>query len=114
MRFRLTLKGDDKLAGELCRLSSVRFDAVIKKSMTQIYARGKGVGGTPVATGQLKSSLTKSGDMVGYVKSYAPHVEYGHRTRGNGYVQGQKYLYVNVEAQRPIFRRDLIKQLKKG
>ncbi|MEG0790999.1 MAG: hypothetical protein RSG23_05175 [Gordonibacter sp.] len=113
MSFRLTLKGDDKLAGELNRLSSVRFDAVVQKNMTQIYARGK-AGGTPVDTGELKGSLVKSGDVVGYAKSYAPHVEYGHRTRGNGYVQGQKYLYNNVETQRPIFRQDLIKQLKKG
>lgn len=114
MSFRLTLKGDDRLASELNRLSSVRFDAVVKKSMTEIYARGKSAGGTPVDTGELKGSLVKSGDTVGYAKTYAPHVEYGHRTRGNGYVQGQKYLYNNVEAQRPIFRKDLIQQLKKG
>lgn len=113
MSFRLTLKGDDKLAAELNRLSSVRFDAVVKKNMAEIFTRGK-AGGTPVDTGELKGSLGKSGDTVGYAKSYAPHVEYGHRTRGNGYVQGQKFLYGNVEAQRPIFRQDLIKQLKKG
>lgn len=113
MRLRLVLTGDDKLAAELQRINSVRFDAVVQKNMTQIYTRGK-AGGTPVDTGELKGSLVKSGDVVGYAKSYAPHVEYGHRTRGNGYVQGQKFLYSNVEAQRPIFRQDLIKQLKKG
>lgn len=118
MSFALHLTGDKELARELQRLNSVRFDAVVTKSMTQIYTRGKTVGGTPVDTGELKSSLGMSGSgsamEVGYTKSYAPHVEYGHRTHGNGYVQGQYFLRANVEAQKPIFRKDLVNQLKKG
>ena len=78
----------DGLAKELDRLSHLRFEAVVLKNMTQIYNRGKS-GGTPVDTGELRISLTQTGDTVGYTKDYAPHVEYGHRTRGGGYVQGQ-------------------------
>ena len=108
----IKMSGDDALADELRRLSNVRFDAVIEKNMAQIYNRGKSEGGTPVDTGELRASLGKSGDEVGYAKSYGPHVEYGHRTRSGGWVPGQKYLYNNVEAQRPIFRKDLVKHLK--
>ena len=46
-------------------------------------------------------------------RSYAPHVEYGHRTVNGGYVQGQRFLKRNVDTQRPIFKQDLIDQLKK-
>ena len=107
------------LAGKLKRLSSVRFDAVITKNMAQIFNRGKADGGTPVSTeksgphGELRMSLGHSGDTVGYTKSYAPHVEYGHRTVNGGYVQGQRFLKRNVDTQRPIFKQDLIDQLKK-
>lgn len=115
----LTLKDVDNLAGELQRLSQLRFDAVITKNMTQIYNRGKQNSktsgfGTPVDTGELRISLGRSKDSVGYAKTYAPHVEYGHRTRGGGWVPGQRFLFNNVEQQRPIFKRDLIKQLRKG
>lgn len=101
----------DGLAEELQRLSQVRFDAVIEKNMTQIYQRGKSAGGTPVDTGELRMSLGQSGDEVGYTKDYAPHVEFGHRTRGGGYVQGQRYLERNVNAQRPIYEQDLRDQI---
>lgn len=100
----------DGLAKELDRLSHLRFEAVVLKNMTQIYSRGKG-GGTPVYTGELRISLTQTGDTVGYTKDYAPHVEYGHRTRGGGYVQGQHFLKKNVDAQRPIFEEDLRREL---
>lgn len=102
----------DGLAKELGRLSHLRFEAVVLKNMTQIYNRGKS-GGTPVDTGELRISLTQTGDTVGYTKDYAPHVEYGHRTRGGGYVQGQHFLKKNVDTQRPIFEEDLRRELRR-
>lgn len=108
----LTLRDVDDLAGKLRRLSKARLDAVVKKSMTQIFNRGKS-GGTPVDSGELRTSLGQSGDEVGYTESYAPHVEYGHRTVNGGYVQGQRFLKKNVDAQRPIFERDLRDQLRR-
>lgn len=98
---------------KLISLSSIRWEAVVKDNMRQIYNRGK-AGGTPIDTGELRLSLGIQGDLVGYAKDYAPHVEYGHRTRNGGYVKGQRYLQKNVEAQRPIFIQDLIKQLQKA
>lgn len=109
----LVIRDVNDLAGKLNRLSHVRFEAVVIKNMTQIYNRGKANGGTPVDTGELRMSLGQSGDTVGYVKDYAPHVEYGHRTVNGGYVEGQRFLQRNVKAQEPIFRQDLIDQLRK-
>lgn len=104
---------EDGLASELQRLSQLRFDAVIKKNMTQIYNRGKQDGGTPVDTGELRISLGHKDDIVGYTKDYAPHVEYGHRTRNGGFVPGQRFLEKNVNTQKPIFYEDLRKQLRR-
>lgn len=112
MGIKITLTGDKEIEAELKRLSLIRFQAVIEKNMAQIYNRGK-KGGTPVDTGELVKSLTHSGDTVGYGASYAAHVEYGHRTRGGGYVAGQRYLKRNVDTQRPIYYNDLRKQLSK-
>ncbi|RVU97060.1 HK97 gp10 family phage protein [Coriobacteriales bacterium OH1046] len=111
MGFRIV--DEDGLAAELHRLSHLRFDAVILKNMAQIYNRGKADGGTPVDTGELRLSLSHEGDTVGYAKSYAPHVEYGHRLVGGGYVEGQRFLKRNVDAQRPIFAEDLRRQLRR-
>lgn len=108
----LVIRDVNDLAGKLNRLSHVRFEAVVIKNMTQIYNRGKANGGTPVDTGELRMSLGQSGDTVGYAKDYAPHVEYGHRTVNGGYVEGQRFLQRNVRAQEPIFRQDLIDQLR--
>lgn len=114
------INGIDSLSEELHRLSQIRFDAVVRKNMTQIYNRGKSEGGTPVSTeatrpggphGELRMSLSQSGDEVGYTKDYAPHVEFGHRTTNGGYVEGQHFLKKNVDTQKPIFKEDLKKQI---
>lgn len=74
--------------------------------------RGKAAPGTPGATprdsGDLRKSMMTdpSSATVGYGMEYAPHVEYGHRTRNGGFVPGQHYLQTNVEQQRPIFERE--------
>lgn len=109
----IELSGAGKLAKELQRLSSLRFDAVALKNMTQIYNRGKTEGGTPVDTGELRLSLSQSGDVVGYAKSYAPHVEYGHRTTSGGFVPGQFFFRENVDKQRPVYMEDLKRELRR-
>jgi len=122
MSINITFSGFQELEAELNRLNSVRFDAVVKKQVVQMLNRARAPGGTPVSTeetrpggphGELRLSLGSSGDEVGYTKDYAPHVEYGHRTRNGGYVPGQYFLRNNVETQRPIYREDLLKAIKK-
>ena len=124
----IEISGCEALAAELSRLSAVRFDAVCEKSVAQMLQRGKSEGGTPVDTGELRQSMSMRAagakSEVGYAKSYAPHVEYGHRQNVGQfvpklgkrlvapYVAGQLFLKANVGAQRPIFINDLIKQLR--
>ena len=128
VRIRVELHDRDGLVKELKRLRQLRFEAVVEKNMTQIYQRGKRIGGTPVDTGELRQSLgmtkTADGVTVGYTKDYARHVEYGHRQQPGrfvpaigkrlkrSWVPGQAYLKRNVDAQRPIYKQDLIKQLR--
>ena len=115
MSINITFSGFQELEDELNRLNSVRFDAVVKKQTTELLNRARASGGTPVDTGELrKSSIAdlNAGEM-GYSAEYAPHVEYGHRTRGGGYVQGQRFLQKNVDAQRSIYRQDLINAIRK-
>lgn len=103
-----------RLADRLQALDSVRFDAVVTKNATQMLNRARAPGGTPYDTGELKKSSLKNADEVGYLAEYAPHVEYGHRTKGGGFVYGQHYLQKNVDTQRPIFKQDLIQALRKA
>lgn len=113
----LEVHGVDELSAALKRLSSVRFDAVCVKNIAQVFERGLSEGGTPVDTGELKRSMamTPAGEdsETGYAKEYAPHVEYGHRTRGGGFVAGQRFLEKNVKKQKPIFKEDLIRQIER-
>lgn len=51
---------------------------------------------------------------IGYTSEYAPHVEYGHRTRNGGFVPGQKFLYHNLDIQRSAYAEYLKEAIKKG
>lgn len=88
----------------------------ISNSLTEMYNRAADdnpkEGGTPFDDGELQRSriairATRTEGEFGYTKEYSPHVEYGHRTRNGGYVEGQRFLQNNVEIQRPIFYREL-------
>lgn len=111
---KIEFDGIDRLARELQRLNSVRFDGICKKQLTEMLDRARN-GGTPVDTGQLRNSSRSDGkNEMGYSVGYAPHVEYGHRLRGGGWVNGQHYLKKNVDEQSAIFREDLKDALLKG
>lgn len=120
--FTIRFSGIDQLEGRLAALNSIRWQAVRKKQVAEMLNRARAAGGTPVSTeetrpggphGELRLSLGSSGEEVGYTKEYAPHVEYGHRTRGGGFVAGQKFLERNVNTQRNIYRKDLLDAIKK-
>lgn len=120
---KMSIEGIPALEKELQRLNSIRFEAVEKKQLTQMLNRARQAGGTPVSTektrpggphGELRLSSSTTKDEVGYTKEYAPHVEYGHRTIAGGFVQGQHFLQNNVDIQRPIYKQDLQKAIKKG
>lgn len=113
MGIKITVDGISELETELDRLNSIRWEAIRKKQVVQMLNRARALGGTPVDTGELRQSSSSSGEEVGYTKEYAPHVEYGHRTVGGGYVPGQRYLKKNVDIQREIYKQDLIKGISK-
>lgn len=118
----VSVSGTKDLEQKLQRMNQVRFDIVVKKQASDMVDRATAShnpsqGGTPYDKGQLLESVQKSesgGSVeVGYTKEYAPHVEYGHRTRNGGWVPGQHFLQKNVEIQRPIFRQDLLEAIEK-
>lgn len=111
MEVDFTLSGFETLERKLKKLNSLRFHAVVKKSATQLFNRMKSE--TPVDTGELRQSIILQKDVIGYTKEYAPHVEYGHRTLGGGWVEGQHFLKNGVEKQKPIYKQDLINAIKK-
>lgn len=123
MAFGLSLDGIPALEKELNRMSSIRWEAIRKKQTVQLLNRARASGGTPVSTeatrpggphGELRLSSGTSGEEMGYTKEYAAHVEYGHRTRNGGYVNGQYFLKKNVDVQRAIYRADLLNAIRKG
>ena len=113
MNIQITVTGADAIQKVLNGLSDVRLDAIKAKQVTEISNRAAAALGTPGATprdtGELRISAHAdySDFSFGYSKEYAPHVEYGHRTRNGGFVAGQKYLQTNVETQEPIYKKDV-------
>ena len=102
-----------RLANKLRSMNEIRFNAVIKKNVTQMLNTARN-GGTPVDTGDLRNSSSTFGDEMGYIAEYAPHVEYGHRTVDGGWVPGQHFLQANADTQRLIYYQDLMDALRKG
>jgi len=121
MAFRVEFNDVDNLAGKLYAASSIDFDKVVNKNLADMWNRGigGGIGGTPVDTGELRLSMKATpskgtaGGSIGYSKEYAPHVEFGHRTRGGGYVPGQEFLQANAEEQEPILLSDLREAIRR-
>lgn len=112
----------DQLAGKLRSMNEIRFNAVVKKNVTQMLNTARS-GGTPVSTdktrpggphGELRKSSSTYGDEMGYTAEYAPHVEYGHRTVGGGWVSGQRFLKANADAQAFVYYQDLLNAIRKG
>ena len=107
------------LAKKLIELSALSFDAVLTKTLTQMFNRAKAEPYTPIKTGELMKSrrVDPAKDFqgsFGYVEEYAPHVEFGHRTLGGGYVEGQYFLKKHWDLQKKIYEEDLREQVRKA
>lgn len=112
-----------RLQKKLREMNEIRFDTVVAKQAVDMVDRATAThnptqGGTPYDTGEMLQSVNKTGKglsaEVGYTKEYAPHVEFGHRTIGGGWVPGQHFLQNNVDIQRPIFKQDLKDTIKEA
>lgn len=115
--FGMSISGMEGLEKTLAGMNSIRWTAIVKKNVTEMFNRAKGTnpqeGGTPVDTGELRKSVRKLEDGITYSAEYAPHVNYGHRTVNGGYVQGQHFATNNLVIQRPIYTGDLINAIRK-
>lgn len=60
----------DALASKLRAMNEIRFNAVVKKNVTQMLNAARN-GGTPVDTGELRKSSSTYGDEMGYTVEYA-------------------------------------------
>ena len=118
----VSVSGTKDLEQKLQRMNQIRFDAVVEKQAVQMVDRATAShnpaqGGTPYDTGEMLQSVQRAGNgisaEVGYTKEYAPHVEYGHRTKNGNWIPGQHFLQKNVDIQRPIFQRDLAEVIEK-
>lgn len=122
MKISVEVKGMEEAQRTMVKISGIDLTAVIKKNIAEMFNRaakaGAAGGGTPVDTGELRISRSvsfgKNQGSFGYSKEYAPHVEYGHRTRGGGYVPGQHFLKQNADAQAPIIEKDFNEALRKA
>lgn len=111
--YKVSITGTEPLEKALKAKSIIRFEAVEKKQLTQMLNRARH-GGTPIKSHELEHSSEVHDHEMGYTKEYAGHVEFGHRTLDGGFVPGQRYLQKNVEQQGPIYREDLVKEIRNG
>ena len=121
MKVGLEFKGIEALQRALIKKAATEFFQIGNDTLTEMFNRANSAPFTPIDSGELRLSrgVSKAGGgsnfsgSFGYAKDYAPHVEYGHRTRGGSYVAGQYYLKKNVEAQRPIYKTRLLEEMRK-
>lgn len=115
---KVEVKGLELVVSELSRIAHINISSVLKKNATELFNRASAPPGTPRDTGELILSrqveFRKDEAIFGYGKEYAPHVEYGHRTRNGKFVSGQFYLKRNLETQVPILERDVLLKIKRG
>ncbi len=122
MAFGIRLDGMERLENKLNEMNSIKWEAIVKKNVTQMFNRAKGTnpqeGGTPVDSGELRQSVRRLEDGISWNKEYAAHVNFGHRVVVNGeqkgYVQGQHFAENNLIIQRPIYTADIIKAIKEA
>lgn len=110
---RMQIYGTKALEQKLMQKSLTDFKAVSHRNIRAIYSRAAKPGGTPVLSNELRRSLKYRDGELGYGAEHAPHVEYGHRKVGGGFVPGQYYLKRNVDTQRPIYKEELKTELRK-
>ena len=93
-----------------------RVDEAVNDSLTRMYNRASKRPYTPIDTGELKNSRTKtrvengSGEF-GYNKVYARRVEYGGRDKKGRYIAPRRYLQQNINTERQLFMNGLKRAL---
>ena len=93
-----------------------RVDKAVADSLTRMYNRASKRPYTPIDTGELKNSRTKTrvengAGEFGYNKEYAKRIEYGGRDKKGRYIAPRRYLQKNIDTERQLFINDLKKAL---
>lgn len=115
----MTTSGFESFLNKLENTDSIKagVDKAVADSLTRMYNRASKRPYTPIDTGELKNSRTKtrvsngSGEF-GYNKVYARRVEYGGRDKKGRYIAPRRYLQSNVSLEKTQFPNDLRKALE--
>lgn len=106
------ITGVEELKNKLEKMSNVEWEQLKLKQAQDLKKRSDVV--TPYRTGKLRRSATYEGDEFGYTVDYADDVNYGHRTKGGGYVEGRHFLEEIVNAQEEIYREDVLGYIREN
>lgn len=115
----MTTSGFESFLNKLENTDSIKagVDKAVADSLTRMYNRASKRPYTPIDTGELKNSRTKtrvvngSGEF-GYNKEYAKRIEYGGRDKKGRYIAPRRYLQSNVNLEKTQFPNDLRKALE--
>lgn len=115
----MTTSGFETFLNKLDNTDNIKagVDKAVNNSLTRMYNRASKRPYTPIDTGELKNSRTKtrvtngSGEF-GYNKVYARRVEYGGRDKKGRYIAPRRYLQSNVKLEKAQFPNDLRKALE--
>ena len=93
-----------------------RVDEAVSDSLTRMYNRASKRPYTPIDTGELKNSRTKTrvengAGEFGYNKAYARRVEYGGRDKKGRYIAPRRYLQQNINTEKQLFINGLKRAL---
>ena len=110
----MTTSGFESFLNKLNNTDNIKagVDKNIERSLTRMYNRAAQIEFTPVDTGELRNSRSRtsvengSGEF-GYNKEYAKYVEYGRRSRNGKFIQGQRYLFRNVQREGKILAQSI-------
>ena len=107
---KIELIGAEEVISKLSELTDIEWEVIQRKQADEMKMKSDAI--TPYRTGALRGSATFDNDEFGYTAPHAAHVNYGHRTRGGGYVDGQHFLEEVVNGQDQIYKDDVLNQLK--
>lgn len=107
---KITLSGDKELEAVLTKMADINWDPIWSKQGEEMKRKSDAV--TPYRTGALRRSATYQQGEFGYTVDYADDVNYGHRTRGGGFVSGQHFLEEVVNGQDQQYKDEVLKYLK--
>ena len=107
---KITITGVEEVKSRLTRLADVPWSDIQEDEAREMKAKSDTV--TPVDTGALRSSATYDDGEFGYTVDYAPHVNYGHRTRSGSFVPGQHFLEEVVNGQDEKYKQEVLQHLR--